>query len=168
MIKLELPYPSIEDILVDYKSASIISPAYCGVHGELDAILQYVYHCFYFKRIGDEQTAKILMGIAMCEMMHLEMLGELILKLGIDPVFTRRPPIRGDFYNTSQINYSRTPIKMLIDDITAEMVAVSEYEKICERLTNEQVGAVIKRIILDEQLHIKVLRARLEEINKRA
>ena len=38
-IRLSLPYPSIEGIGEDYRSAAIISPAYAGMHGELTAIL---------------------------------------------------------------------------------------------------------------------------------
>ncbi|MBQ3116688.1 MAG: manganese catalase family protein [Clostridia bacterium] len=165
MIKVQLPYPSVESFSPDYKSACVIAPSYCGIHGELDAILQYVYHGFYFNKIGDKQTADVMIGIAMCEMQHFEMLGSALLKLGIDPTFTKQPCIRSGAYNTSYISYSKSPVKMLIDDITGEMVAISEYEKTCERLQNEEVGALIKRIILDEQLHVKVLKERLEEQN---
>ena len=167
MLCVQLPYPSIDNLEEDLRSARIISQAYCGIHGELDAILQYVYHSFYFRRLKDEETANTLISIAVCEMKHFEILGETMLKLGIDPIYSKRPPIRGDYYSTMALNYSRTPMKMLIDDITGEMVAVSEYEKIVDRLDNELVGAVIKRIILDEQLHIKVLKERLQQIDKK-
>ena len=162
MIKVQLPYPSVDGLLEDFKSACVIAPSYCGIHGELDAILQYVYHSFYFNKLGDKETAGTLMGIAMCEMEHFELLGSALLKLGVDPMFTKQPCIRSGVYNTCYISYSKSPVKMLIDDITGEMVAIDEYEKMCEKLQEEDVSALIKRIMLDEQVHIKVLKERLE------
>lgn len=162
VIKVQLPYPSVEKFLPDCQSAHLIAPAYCGIHGELDAILQYVYHSFYFNKLGDKETAERLMGIAMCEMEHFELLGSAILQLGMSPTFTREPEFSSGFYNSASICYSKTPVKMLIDDITGEMVAVSEYEKMCQKIKNEDLSALIKRIILDEQLHIKALKERLE------
>lgn len=160
-IKLDLPYPSIEHLEEDYKSARIISSAYAGMHSELGAVLQYVYHAFYFEKAGDEQTADILDGIAIAEMRHLEILGATLLKLGADPVFTACPPFKNNFYNTSKIAYSKTRQKMLLDDLSGEIYASENYGKMLEELTNEQVAAIIARIKLDEELHIKVLKERL-------
>lgn len=160
-IRLDLPYPSTDCLREDYKSARIISPAYAGLHGELGAILQYAYHALYFDRAGDEQTADILDGIAIAEMRHLEILGKTLLKLGADPVYTACPPFKSNFYNTSQIAYSKTKQKMLLDDLSGEIYASETYGKMLNELCNEQVAAIIARIKLDEDLHVKVLKERL-------
>ncbi len=157
-IKVELPYPSLNGITPDIKTASIISPAFAGVHSELTATLQYVYHYFNFTREFDVKTADTLMGIAITEMEHLEILGNLLIKLGVDPVFTHFPPARSEYYSTRAVAYSKTPVKMLLDDISGEMVAISEYRNMLSCLNNEKVGEVISRIILDEELHVNVLK----------
>lgn len=163
-IRLSLPYPSIEGIGEDYRSAAIISPAYAGMHGELTAILQYVYHSFYFEKAGMAETADIMIGIAICEMKHLDILGSLILELGIQPIFTALPPRRCNFYNTAAVSYSQTPQKMLMDDITGELTPIEEYTQMLGQLSDERVGAVISRIRLDEELHVKVLQEQLEKL----
>lgn len=157
-IKLDLPYPSLECVEKDYKTAMIIAPAYASGHSELNSILQYTYHFFNFNGIGEKESAKTLMGIAVAEMEHLEILGTLLYKLGADPIYTRIPPYRLDYYQTSNVSYSKLPVKMLLDNISGEMLAVKDYQKMVESINNEQVSAVLTRIILDEELHIKVLK----------
>lgn len=161
-LTVNLPYPSISQITEDRRSAEIIAPAYAGRHGELNAILQYVYHHYFFADDGIDETADILIAISVAEMKHLEILGETLLKLGTDPVYTVRPPYKCDFYSGGFVSYSKTARKMLLDDISGEMLAVREYEAMLNVLTNEDVAAVIARIKLDEELHIKVLREQLE------
>ena len=162
---IDLPYPNIDDVGVDKKSASIISPSFSGGHGELNATLQYVYHHFNFNEQKDEESAEILMGIAVAEMKHLEMLGELLAKLGADPIYTRFPPYKNDFYTAATVSYSKTPRKMILDDVLAEMLAIKDYSKMLVELENEKVCAVIRRIMLDEELHLKVLKDRFVKIS---
>lgn len=163
--KVDLPYPSLDNIKPDGISAKIISPAYSGQESELTAVMQYMYHHFYFEDI-DEEIASGLIKISLAEMEHFEILGKLLLKLGVDPVYTWCPPLKWNFYNTSGVSYTKTPQKMLMDDITGELLAIKEYEKMLSCLRSEEVSAVISRIILDEQLHVKILKEYLEKINK--
>ena len=53
---------------------------------------------------------------------------------------------------------------MLMDDINGELRAIADYDKILAELNNERVAAIIKRIKLDEELHVKVLREELKKI----
>ena len=162
-IAVDLPYPNLDGIEKDYQSAMLISSAYSGLHGELSAILQYVYHHYFFDYCLDEEASALLLGISIAEMRHFEMLGSLLLKLGVDPVFSWRPPSRLNWFNTSGISYSKTAQKMLMDDISGELSAINEYDRILKDLKNERVQAIISRIILDEELHVKLLRGLLEK-----
>lgn len=161
---VDLPYPSIESLTQDLESANIILGAYASKHSELQAILQYVYHHFFFFACGEEKIAKILIEISVAEMKHLEMLGQMLLKLGIDPMFYFISPYRREFFSSECVNYSKTTQKMLLDDISGELVAISEYNKMLNNLKNEEVGAMIKRIVLDEELHVRVLKDCLDNV----
>lgn len=165
-IRLSLPYPKFSGIGEDYRSAAIISPAYAGMHGELNAVLQYIFHSFYFEKAGMNEAADVMIGIAISEMKHLDLLGSLLLELGVQPIFTTLPPRRCNFYNTSAIHYSQTPQRMLMDDITGELAAIEEYTQMLDQLTNEAAGALISRIRLDEELHVKVLKEQLEKLTE--
>ncbi len=165
-IKVDLPYPNLDNITPNRKDAMIISSAYSGYKGELSAILQYTYHHFWFD-LKDIETAEILEGISISEMTHFEILGKTLLKLGIDPVFSVCPPYTYDFYSTYSISYSRTPAKMILDDITSELDTISHYKQMLNNVCDESVSAVISRIILDEELHVRVLKEILEKYSSK-
>ncbi len=165
-IALDLPYPSLDGITKDLNTARLIIPSYTGLHSELTAILQYFYHSLYFGKEKLNDIAEVLIGIAIAEMEHLEILGKLLLRLGYDPVFAVGNQFNYNFYSSASVTYSKTPQKMLLDDVSSEMFAINEYSKILGCLSNEKVGAVIQRIRLDEELHVAVLKEKLDFIMK--
>jgi bacterioferritin len=162
---VKLPYPKIKENKRNLRLVSVINRAYAGGHGELKAILQYAYHYLYFKGMGDEQTARIIMGICVCEMKHLNILGDAIISLGGDPVYATSSPFGYNYFSASKVWYGKTPEKMLIDDLTSEILAVNEYEKMLSEIDDEEVYSIIERLILDEKLHEKVIKEKLIEIS---
>ena len=87
-------------------------------------------------------------------MLHLEILGKMLIKLGVNPIYTAYPPARFSYYNTSYVTYSTCVEKILLDDIRAEQNAIRDYKIMLTKLNNDKVSAVISRIILDEELHL--------------
>jgi len=153
-LRVDLPYPSLEGITKDPLAARIITPAYCSLHvSEMTAALQYMYHYLYFDTMNMEDIGKTVENIAITEMIHKELLGKTLLKLGVDPIFSVTPPMR-NYYNTSQVSYSNTPQRMIMDDIQAEINAIEDYQRMLNILKNEKVAEVIRRIQLDEKLHL--------------
>lgn len=159
----DLPYPSTSDICPDALSLKIISPAYASHDSELNTILQYVYHAYFFDRKGYDVYNETLMSIAIAEMMHLELLGKTILALGAAPIYSRCPANTFDFYSTKYVAYSCTLKNMLEDDILGEKRAIGGYEKMLKQLKNEKVSEIVSRIILDEKLHLETLQALYKE-----
>lgn len=166
-LRVELPYPSIENIEPDLEAAKIIMPGYASLYSESTAYFQYIYHYFFFDELEMEKYAMTEENIAITEMIHLELFGKMLLKLGVDPMYSATPPQR-NYYNTSTVSYSKMPQKMLMDDIALEMRTISDYQYMVKKLKNEQVSAVIQRIILDEMLHLEEFKKLLDElINKK-
>lgn len=145
---------NMDDIAPDIKSARIISPAYASPDSEMNAINQYFYHHLQFNKLGYPEYADMLENIAVQEMRHLDILGTLLLKLGTDPIFSAFPPIRNYFYSTGYVSYSKTPIKMLKDNIGLEKAAISMYAKMLERLDNEAIKNIIAHIKAQEEVHL--------------
>jgi len=162
---LSLAYPDLDGICEDAASLKIVSPAYAGEEGELTAILQYIYQHILFDGMGCKDYAEKLRRIAIVEMKHLEILGELILKLGACPVYSYLPPYPINYYTARSVAYSKTPQKMILDDIAAEQCAIDCYGKMLSRLKNEQVAAVIQRIRMDEEEHLAIFKAIFQEMN---
>ena len=101
-------YPSLKNLSCDPYSARIISGAYASSAGELNATLQYIYHSFNFGCADDKERAGLLKSIAVAEMIHLDLLGEALISLGAEPVYSFCPPARYNFYSTKFVAYSRT------------------------------------------------------------
>ena len=163
-LQVDLPYPSTTDFMRDECSVRIISPAYAGGASEMTAILQYIYHAVHFDCAGNKKFARILRDIAITEMHHLDMLAEMFCAMGVSPVYSACPPCFCDFYSTRNVSYSCTPQRMIMDDINGEREAIRDYERMLCKLKNEQAGAVISRIILDEQLHLETVKRMLDEL----
>lgn len=156
------PYPTTDGICPDAYSLRVISPAYASSESELNAILQYIYHSFFFEKQGYDDIAQTLTEIAIAEMKHLDLLGSTILALGAAPVYARYPAAGFNFYSAKYVSYSCTLRNMLEDDIRGERHAIASYENMLKCLKNPQVKAIIARILEDEKLHL----ARLEAILK--
>lgn len=156
------PYPSYKDVTPDVCALKIISPAYASSTGEVNAVMQYIYHSMCFSRFGKQDVADTVEGIAIAEMRHMKLLGNTIYALGAQPVFTAQPPFAYNFYSTKFVSYSRTLRNMIEDDILAERHAIAGYERMLCKLQNERVKAIIARILEDEKLHL----AAFEEIFK--
>lgn len=164
-IQVNQPYPTTDGISADALSLRIVSPAYASPESELNAILQYIYHSLNFEKCGYQEIADTLVGIAITEMRHLDILGGLILVLGAQPVFAQFPASCFNFYSAKYVAYSRSLKNMLEDDIIGEKHAIAGYERMLRCLKNEQVKAIIARILEDEKLHLEVLENILSKFN---
>jgi bacterioferritin len=162
---VDAPYPDPFLLSPDVTSMNIISPAYATSGSELNAILQYVYHSFYFAARGKEEIANTLESIAIAEMIHLGLLGKSILSLGAQPIFTACPPAPFNFYSTKYVGYGSSLKSMIENDISGEKHAIASYERMLTRLCNQDVKQIIARILEDEKLHLTALQAILKEIS---
>ncbi|MBS1455556.1 MAG: hypothetical protein HP008_00615 [Clostridia bacterium] len=163
---VDIPYPSMDCVKENRRAAYIISSSYAGYEGELNAILSYNYHSLYFESFGMKDYAETLTAISIAEMRHLDILGRLLIKLGADPVYTLRAFDKCDFYNTSNVSSSNIPVKMLLDDISGELTAINAYKEMEKKLPDD-VAAIIARIRLDEELHVKALKSLMEKLSSR-
>ena len=163
-LSVDIPYPNLDDLTVDVRSGQIISFAYATPSGELTAILQYRYHKLHFADF-DESDADTLESISVSEMQHLELLGKVMLKLGVNPLYTTCPNTT-KWYSTDCVSRSKLPYSMLADDIMSEMNAISDYKKMLFVLKNEKVEELIGRIILDEELHLSTLKEMIQRYAK--
>lgn len=150
-------FPTTEGLCPDAYSLAVISPAYASPTGELNAILQYFYHYFNFDKQGYKEYARDLEGIAIAEMLHLELLGKTIMALGAQPIYCQNPPTAFNFYSAKYVTYSRNLVNMIEDDIISERRAIASYNKMLTRLKDDKVKSIISRILEDEKLHLDKL-----------
>ena len=165
-LMLEAPYPPIQVKEKNPSYANLLSADYCGSVSELTAITQYINN---ENRISSEKCslAKTLLGIAMGEMMHLQKLGELIFLLGGKVDYTARMQNGcSQMWTPKYLTLPENPRDMLIADIEAEKAAICQYRMHIGIICDSDVNAVLERIIKDEEYHIILLQALMDELEK--
>lgn len=146
----ELPYPEIE-CAENLAESKLLMPLYGGPAGELTAIATYCFQSYVTTR--NREIAQAVAGIAKTEMHHHELLGKTIVKLGGYPVMGGRTYWSGSFPN-----YTLDPKKFLRENIAAEETSILNYERTVLALRTECVKTLLERIVLDEELHIKIFK----------
>lgn len=161
---LPLPYPPVQVWDRNLGCAELLSNDYCGTVSELSAITQYINNenrlC-----LTDCGLSRMLLEIAMAEMMHLQKLGELIQLLGgeVDFAATQSNGVQLS-WTPACLTIPRSPKKMLCADIQAEKDAIAQYRAHMNRIRDQCVIAVLERIVRDEEYHILLLQAALEKL----
>ena len=163
-IMADLPYPPIRVRGENRRYADLLSVDYCGSVSELSAITQYINN---ENRLSCAKCpiAKSILGIAMAEMIHLQKLGQLIFLLGGDVSFVAvQQSGRQKMWTPSCLDIPDKLENMLRADIEAETAAINQYRAHMRMIKDECINAVLDRIIMDEEYHIMILQALLNEI----
>ena len=165
-IMMELPYPPIRVEKKNQEYADLLSVDYCGAVSELSAITQYINN---ENRLSGEKCAlaQSILGIAMAEMIHLQKLGELIFLLGGNVDFTAKTHNgRKEMWTPKYLTIPNNPREMLIADIESEKDAIRQYKMHIGMICDDAVNAVLTRIIRDEEYHIIMLQALMDELGE--
>ena len=153
-------YPELDNVKQDNGvMPEWFYPIYNGVNGfsELDAIHLYTSQEQKFEPIGN-----LLLGIALVEMKHYGILGELIIKLG------GRIEQR---YNNSKVSLGETKEEALNNAIDAENKTIEFYEGVIEKIkgvretkTTIIVVQLVNKLIADERVHLKLLKEQKDNL----
>ncbi|MGN0151489.1 MAG: ferritin family protein [Wujia sp.] len=161
---MELPYPPVQVKNKNKNYAELLSIDYCGAVSELSTIAQYINN---ENRMSCENcsAAKIILSIAMAEMIHLQKLGELICLLGgnVDYV-AKYQNGQQKMWTPSYISIPENMKKMIWTDIEGEKKAIQQYRMHIKMIQDSNVNEVLARIIKDEEYHIMMLHSLLEEL----
>lgn len=140
------------NIRQNQRYANLLYDNFAGSAGELTTVTQYIYEHIELKRY--ESFSKILRSIAIEEMYHLELLGELIRKLGKKAYFIDKNQC---YWNTENIKYHFNNIyDMLMFNITLEKESIEGYKEVIKYTQNKSIKELLERIILDEQTHLEI------------
>ena len=162
---VDIPYPKIQIERPNIEYAKLLSNVYAGEISEESCISLYIFEHISLSNIYQEY-AEVLKKIAIVEMHHLEMLGELINLLGMEPVFMSYDKLQKTLipWNACYINYD-TNIKDIIDlDIQAEENAIACYQYILTIVKDKYIIQILERIIMDEELHLSIFRSFKEKM----
>ncbi len=154
--RAEGAYP---EITLDFKNrqyAELLLDDYAGMHSELTAITQYMYHSIV-ERCGNAKVAEILRQIAMVEMHHMTLLGEVIIQLGIHPVYRGQGALGRNYWSGKFVAYGQSMREQLKSDLDGEREAILTYRRHIEQIDNRDIQSLLQRIIEDEKVHESIL-----------
>lgn len=145
--KRKIPYPEYKVLNKNIKFANMLRENFAGGDGELSAITQYIYEHI----ITNEELSSILLSIAIEEMKHLNIVGELVTQYGGRPIYAN---YQGELWNADNVKYDIYDLKDLMKyNIKSEELAIEGYKKAMNVTNNITVKKLLDRIIYDEKIH---------------
>ena len=159
------PYPKVEVKAKNPYYATLLLEDYSGIVSELSAITQYIYQrieCFW----KYPEYAEALFHIAVVEMRHLELLGEMITLLGGSPQFHYYDFSCRQYRNwNSQFLNTQRNIKLFLNyDILLEKQMIQGYLNRIQCIQDPFVQKMLYRIIEDEKIHIQCFQTLLKNL----
>ncbi len=154
----QTPFPPTQMPAQHKQAAELLLSAYAGGgNSELTALTQYFAHS---QTIADAAAKNLALCIALDEMHHLQVLGEMIVSLGGDLRFWAS---NHAYWSGGHVSYGMTDPEKVSQDLFSEQMAISGYEALLREIqflntdgnpSLNQVNLVITRIIEDERIHL--------------
>lgn len=154
--RVNLPYPDVKICKKSRHDAALLLEDYasCCI-SEYTTISQYMYAHVVSKSDCISQT---FYGITLVEMCHLDLLAGVIKDLGVNPKFHDS---NCEKWCSDCVRYGRCTKDRIKLAIKGECRAIEQYRMHIEKLHNKCIKDLLARIILDEQLHIKIFKSLL-------
>lgn len=150
---LDIPYPEVRTEGKNTAYAAILTEDLAGQVSETTAIMQYIYQHVICR---NEKISTAMSCIANVEMRHYEIISELIFDFGGNPKIAAQNGCSLRFWNGQMVDYATDPKCFLKNNIVAETAAIAGYTKNISQICDSYVRAILERIILDEQHHIRI------------
>nr|WP_317413190.1 demethoxyubiquinone hydroxylase family protein [uncultured Solibaculum sp.] len=157
------PYPPIQVCGPNKKYAQMLKVDLACPQSELTAITQYTYQSWQLDQ-KLSQVSNTMRHIAMVEMHHLDILGQLIVLLGGNPTYSCRQQGRQIIWNGGMPNYCHDSLAQIMkENIAAEEFAIEIYQRQIKCIEDPNIVAILQRIILDEKVHLEIFHHYLAE-----
>ncbi len=159
---MDLPYPPLQVRERNKNYAELIGISYCGMVSELSACLQYINNESRMVNRGCAM-GRTLLGMAVAEMQHMQMLAGLIDLLGGNVCYTTGQAGGQTWMWSPQcLTLPEEPSEMLRADLDREIAVIDQYQSHMRLIGDDYVTAVLGRIVQDEQYHIMLLRSMMD------
>jgi len=116
-----------------------------AIAGELQAIVQYMWHHIMVKGLNSASLMDVFEDVAMEEMKHAEKIAERLFYFDVAPTTKPNPIAKGG-----------TPEQMLKADVQAEEEAITLYKEIIKQAVSEKdetTRLLFEQILSDEESH---------------
>ena len=149
------PYPPIEVCGPNLVYAAEMLSNIGSCNSEMSAVSLYFYNSLISKE-PYAQIAECFQHIMIVEMHHLDIYGQLAYRLGADPRLWSYSGRRASYWSPGCNQYPCQLEPLLRNAIKGENEAIMKYRRQAERIKDENIAAILNRIILDEKCHIHI------------
>lgn len=163
--QLSEPYPNVAVTKEDKGNLKVLFQDYSSRESELTSVNQYVYSHMAINKEGklEKEIGDAFEGIGIIEMFHLELLGDIIYKIGGEPKFINN---KGVYWKSNFIPYGKDIKEKIKFAIVCEENAIKNYDNGLKLLENKGIKLLYKRIIKDEELHLEIFKKLLKKLSK--
>lgn len=149
-----LPYPPICVQEQNHTYGQAMLENFAGCASELSAVTLYFYNhlitCQY------EDLSAVFFKTSIVEMKHFKIFGALALHLGEDPRLWSRNNSQTCYWSASNLPYTFQLASLLCNAIHNEAETIKKYESQIKQIRDPYIIENLKRIILDEQIHVNL------------
>lgn len=153
---VDAPYPKIKEITPNLTYGKMILDNVGGMISEMTAISLYLYNNVIASDKYD-QIRTAFLQLSITEMRHLDIFSELAFKLGMDPRLWTCTDDYNEYWSPSYNNYPNQLDALIENAIIGEQKAIEKYAHQASVINDQKVVAILRRIIQDEELHLKIL-----------
>lgn len=135
------------------------------VDSEMSAISRYLYNSTITGELFEE-ISTCFHRIMIVEMHHLDLYGRLAMMLGVDPRLWSCQDQGMVYWSPSYNTYPGRVDLLLENAIKGEEDTIRKYTTQAEWIRDCHIKAILNRVILDEKLHIFILKDLLKRWNE--
>lgn len=125
-----------------------------GANSEMSAVSLYLYNNLLLDL--DKYLSYVFHKVSIVEMHHLEIFGQLARLNGENPRLWTHRGNKMQYWSPCCNRYPTELKPLLINALEGEKKAVQKYTMQCEHIKDVHIVKCLKRIILDEELHIEI------------
>lgn len=152
--KSDLIYPEIKVKEKNIEISKMLLDIYSGRNSILNNIFSYLYQIPFVSN----NISEILSNLIEVEINHAKIISKTIYLLGLKPRFMYNNLNNFKYFNTSYINYETNEKKILENNLNLKEELVDIYNKLIDKIEDENVLEILKRILIDENIHIKIFK----------
>lgn len=152
----DLPYPPVQAGKKNPSYARAMLDNLGGSNSEMSAVSLYFYDSLV--TAAQEEISLVFHKINVVEMHHMEIFGTLASQLGADPRLWTFRGTKPTYWTPGYHRYPQKLEMLLRYAIEGEEAAVLKYQKQAKMILDGNIVENLNRIILDEQIHIQILK----------
>ena len=162
------PYPAVRVEAKNPAYARIMLGNIGDQNSETTSFALYLYNQTI--TLAEPEMSAAFQAVTEAERKHLELLSNAAFQLGADP---RMWAVTGNvaqpmrYWSPGLLTYTANPRAMLQNALALERATIAKYERQTQEIRDDGILLLLRRILLDESMHVEIFRAMLDVLDAR-